>query len=463
MAGRNDPMVFVSYARHDVGYANGLTARLREAGVDAWYDRDLVAGNPWTDELEQQIRRSRAVVVVLTAHSVHSEYVRREILFAQQQGKVVIPLLVDDVELPLLLVNTQFVDGRHQRDPLPELLRRLGQPDTPPTRPEPEPEPDPGRRRGRRALALAAALWAALVGWSEFGPVWPANRTAVTRLLQGHVWVSYDPGPMGPYEEPEEFLGRLTRDVRMIRGAGFTGIVTYGGDGSLTHIPRLAKREGLAVIMGVWDASDPHEVSRAILLRRKVDAYCIGHNGLDRLYSMDALEDAVRLVRRRTGLPVTTTEEARIYSENRDDRERLCRLGDWLFPDVHLSLRQGPLLPTDVDSDRDAALYLESSRPLAKIAQRLDLPLMFKIVTCPHEGIPGASPEAQRRFFAVLLESLRDPSNGLPVRVSVTAHSAFDDVWKTMYPFYAWDPYTGLIGRDGAPHPAVAEIIDRVR
>ena len=329
--------------------------------------------------------------------------------------------------------------------------------------PHPTPKIDPGRRRGLRALAVAVFLWGGLVTWSEFGLAWPADRTAVTRLLQGHSWLGYDPGPMGPGEKAEDFLGRIVRDLRMIRAAGFTGVVTYGGHGLLSQIPCLARREGLSVIMGVWDASDAQEISRAILLRRYVDAYCVGHNGLDRLYSMDALERAVGLVRRRTGLPVTTTEEARIYTDDRADRHRLCRLGDWLFPDIHLALRDSPTNKSDADIERDVALYLRFSRSMAEIAQRLDQPLMFKVVTYPHDGIPGASVEVQRRFFASLLETLRDPRTGLPVRVSITAHSAFDDGWKTDYPFYTWDPYTGLIRRDGAPRPAVLEIIRRAR
>ena len=93
---------------------------------------------------------------------------------------------------------------------------------------------------------------------------------------------------------------------------------------------------------------------------------------------------------------------------------------------------------------------------MAGLAKAIDLPSVFKAVTYPQGGISGASPEGQQRFFREILESLRDPQQGLSVLVKVAAQGEFDTPWKRRHPFFAWDPYCGLLNDDGTLRPAAS-------
>src|SRR5439155_3049410 len=75
--------------------------------------------------LEAHIRGADAVVVVLSPVSVASEYVLKEILFAQAAKRRFIPVLLHPTELPLPLADLQWVDARDGHDPLPGILAAL--------------------------------------------------------------------------------------------------------------------------------------------------------------------------------------------------------------------------------------------------------------------------------------------------------------------------------------------------
>jgi len=137
--------IFISYAHHDRAFVDTLAARLEVADVAVWYDRDLTPGRPWSAELEARIREAQAVVVVLSPASAGSEYVRKEIHFAQDAGKRFVPVLLHATEVPLPLADLQWVDAQEGRDPLPGLLAALRGEAAPDLKPPkvlpPSPEP----------------------------------------------------------------------------------------------------------------------------------------------------------------------------------------------------------------------------------------------------------------------------------------------------------------------------------
>lgn len=318
---------------------------------------------------------------------------------------------------------------------------------------------DPDRKKGVTTLFVVTLILSALVVMDALDIGLLDRRhpsSQVARLLQSHCWLGYDPLEFNPTACPNPTSTSIQRDLRWIRAAGFTGIVTFSSKGTLAEIPALAKQEGLAVIMGVWTPSDRSELEQAAGQRQFVDAYCVGHNGLGKPhgYTMEELEIAIKLLRRCSGRPVTTSEEARFYGDR-----RLGRLGDWLFPDVHVSLLESPVAPPSADPFRDVARYIQLVCELPDLADGMHRPLMLKCVVYPWHGAAGASLETQRIFFSGVVEGLRSPDLGLPFQnVSIVVHSAFDSPWKTGFPFYPWDPFTGLLEGDGTPRPAAGEI-----
>lgn len=103
--------VFISYSRKDLPFVEHLAADLKEAGLDVWYDVSrLGGGSRWRVEIENALRNSQFVVVVLSPDSVTSEWVEREFLFASSLGLVIIPLMYRSCVLPLNYVNINYID-----------------------------------------------------------------------------------------------------------------------------------------------------------------------------------------------------------------------------------------------------------------------------------------------------------------------------------------------------------------
>lgn len=92
---------FMSYATEDRVFVQGLATRVREFGHFVWVDyKDIPGGTDWETEIQKGIRESHYLLVVITPHSIDSEWVKREIHLAKEQGKEIIPLLVYKVAMP---------------------------------------------------------------------------------------------------------------------------------------------------------------------------------------------------------------------------------------------------------------------------------------------------------------------------------------------------------------------------
>ena len=71
--------VFLSYSRLDSGLGERVIEGLRALGVECWWDHDM-PGVDWPQELERQIDGMSALIVLWTATSKESKYVRAEAL-----------------------------------------------------------------------------------------------------------------------------------------------------------------------------------------------------------------------------------------------------------------------------------------------------------------------------------------------------------------------------------------------
>jgi hypothetical protein len=304
--------------------------------------------------------------------------------------------------------------------------------------------------------ALAAPSTGASAASSPAVPARARSHSDIETLMSRYCWVSYDPCTFSPETNPSPDEAEIDRELGWVRAAGFKGIVTYGARGTLGLIPKIAKRHDLRVIMGIWSLTpEAGEVDAAIAATDHADGYCVGHRGLGRRYSFDELDMAIRTLRERTGRPTTTTEAAHYY---RIDR-RLLDLGDWLFPDMQLKLRDDLTEPDSFDVKRDVRQFIDRARAMSELAIEPSRPLVSKMTFYPHDGAPGASRENQALFFQHLYDAIRDAEHTFQHRVSFVFHSAFDCPWKSIRPFAPWDRYTGLLDNGGAPHPAARDIV----
>jgi hypothetical protein len=98
--------VFVSYSSTDRERVRPLVDRLVAEGWDVWWDRDIGTGAAWDAEIEKALDQARCVVVVWTASSVVSEWVRTEANEALEHDRLV-PVMLDDVRVPLAFRRVQ--------------------------------------------------------------------------------------------------------------------------------------------------------------------------------------------------------------------------------------------------------------------------------------------------------------------------------------------------------------------
>jgi hypothetical protein len=92
--------VFLSYAHEDRTSAQALAAVLSADGHNVWWDRELEGGSDFANEIERRLAQTRVAVVLWSAASVQSGFVRDESSRARDSGKL-LPVRIEDVALPL--------------------------------------------------------------------------------------------------------------------------------------------------------------------------------------------------------------------------------------------------------------------------------------------------------------------------------------------------------------------------
>ena len=81
--------VFISYARPSEAEAHSIAEALREKGFSVWRDDELPAHRAYSDVIEERLKSAKAVVVIWSAESAKSHWVRAEADSAREAGTLV--------------------------------------------------------------------------------------------------------------------------------------------------------------------------------------------------------------------------------------------------------------------------------------------------------------------------------------------------------------------------------------
>lgn len=119
---------FVSYSRRDEEFVIKFTQRLHAEGVNVWRDReDIPAGASWDDEIDKALQRCTHVLFVASTSSVKSDNVGDELSAALNYQKRIVPILLEDCQLPFRIRRNQWVDFRGDFETaVAKLLKDLG-------------------------------------------------------------------------------------------------------------------------------------------------------------------------------------------------------------------------------------------------------------------------------------------------------------------------------------------------
>ena len=102
---------FISYSRLNKEFATKLAKGLRAAKYPIWFDQlDIPTGARWDDEVEKALRECNIFMIILTPASIGSENVKDEIGYAIDRGKRILPVLLEECDVPLRLRRFQYVD-----------------------------------------------------------------------------------------------------------------------------------------------------------------------------------------------------------------------------------------------------------------------------------------------------------------------------------------------------------------
>lgn len=103
--------IFFSYSRDNSDFVLNLAKELREAGAEVWLDQlDISPGSRWDKSIESALEKSSTLLVVLSKSSVASHNVMDEVSYALEEGKTVVPILLEECDIPFRLRRLQFAD-----------------------------------------------------------------------------------------------------------------------------------------------------------------------------------------------------------------------------------------------------------------------------------------------------------------------------------------------------------------
>jgi TIR domain len=86
--------IFISYASADQVTAHRLADRLGESGYTVWWDRTIPPGRQFDEVIQEALNVAKCVIVLWSAESVRSNWVKTEAAEALKAGKLV-PALID--------------------------------------------------------------------------------------------------------------------------------------------------------------------------------------------------------------------------------------------------------------------------------------------------------------------------------------------------------------------------------
>ncbi|MDP3459266.1 MAG: SUMF1/EgtB/PvdO family nonheme iron enzyme [Hyphomonas sp.] len=101
--------IFLSYSRADRPKAQMVAEALIAEGFSVWWDKVLRAGQTYDEVTEGMLRDSDVVIVLWSAVSVKSKWVRAEATLGQRTSAL-IPAMIEDAERPIMFELTQSAD-----------------------------------------------------------------------------------------------------------------------------------------------------------------------------------------------------------------------------------------------------------------------------------------------------------------------------------------------------------------
>ena len=112
------PSVFLCHTSEDKPFVDRLAGELDQRALFAWYDkREIFVGDSIVEKVNDGLKSSDFLIAVLSPRSVDKPWVVREMSSSMMRqlgdkGIRVLPLLIEDCEIPPLLADLKYADFR---------------------------------------------------------------------------------------------------------------------------------------------------------------------------------------------------------------------------------------------------------------------------------------------------------------------------------------------------------------
>jgi hypothetical protein len=124
--------IFISYSHNDSEFVEKLSWQLVAAKTNVWIDKwEINVGDSLIRKIEEAIQKADALVAVLSKASTQSEWCRKELTAGlvrelEERQVLVLPVLLEECEIPLFLRDKKYADFRKGFDQgLREILEAL--------------------------------------------------------------------------------------------------------------------------------------------------------------------------------------------------------------------------------------------------------------------------------------------------------------------------------------------------
>lgn len=108
--------IFISYSRHDKDKVFPFVDQInKEVGTDCWIDlQGIESGEQFEEVIIKAIEKCQVVLFMLSDSSLKSEWTKREVYYAEDEGKRIVPVLVNGKKLrgwyKFHFGNVDFID-----------------------------------------------------------------------------------------------------------------------------------------------------------------------------------------------------------------------------------------------------------------------------------------------------------------------------------------------------------------
>ena len=93
------PYAFMSYSHKDEDRIAPLIDKLQSVGCNIWYDEGILPADEWAETVAKKLAGAKLFFLILSANSIASQNVKREIYFAVSKDIPILTFYLDNVEL----------------------------------------------------------------------------------------------------------------------------------------------------------------------------------------------------------------------------------------------------------------------------------------------------------------------------------------------------------------------------